>query len=156
SEFRQEYLRTADRHWTFTVSDWTAGTSGLRSGGGYENGFLDRYGCEWEYGGGAGSFERYNAGVSVTGILYLDASGYIGLKMAIGNVSIQVQTSGGANTLGVILASGDGVFFPGVLYRYANLTLPYSPNDPGLTYTYDNSTLVPVVLLYARFFNLLN
>lgn len=74
--------------------------------------------------------------------------------MAIGNVSIQI--SGGGNTLGIIQTSGNGVFFPNVLYRYANLTLPYSPNDPGLTYTYNNSTLAPVVLLYARFFNLLN
>ena len=74
--------------------------------------------------------------------------------MANGNVSI--QTAGGANTLGVIAASGYGLSFLQVLYRYANLTLPYSPNDPGLTYTYDNSTLVPVVLLQARFFNLLN
>ena len=74
--------------------------------------------------------------------------------MAIGNVSI--QTAGGANTLGLIPASGFGFSFLNPLYRYANLTLPYSPNDPGLSYTYNNSTLAPVVLLYARFFNLLN
>lgn len=74
--------------------------------------------------------------------------------MAIGDVSI--QTAGGANTLGVIPASGYGFSFLNPLYRYANLTLPYSPNDPGLTFIYDNSTLAPVVLLYARFFNLLN
>jgi pectate lyase-like protein len=72
----------------------------------------------------------------------------------LGNVTI--EPAGGGNVLGVILASGDGVFFPTVLYRYANLTLPYSPNDPGLTFTYDNSSLAPTVLLYARFFNLLN
>jgi hypothetical protein len=74
--------------------------------------------------------------------------------MAIGNVTI--EPAGGGNVLGVIQTSGDGVFFPTVLYRYANLTLPYSPNDPGLTFTYDNSSLAPTVLLYARFFNLLN
>src|SRR5271155_4533377 len=74
--------------------------------------------------------------------------------MAIGNVTI--QPAGGGNVLGVIQTSGDGVYFPTVLYRYANLTLPYSPNDPGLTFTYDNSSLAPTVLLYARFFNLLN
>jgi hypothetical protein len=74
--------------------------------------------------------------------------------MPIGNVTI--QPSGGGSTIGVIPVSGSGVFFPTVLYRYANLTLPYSPNDPGLTFTYNNSSLAPVVLLYARFFNLLN
>jgi hypothetical protein len=74
--------------------------------------------------------------------------------MAIGNVNI--QTVGGASTLGMIPASGFGFSFLNPLYRYANLTLPYSPNDPGLTFTYNNSTLSPVVLLYARFFNLLN
>jgi len=72
--------------------------------------------------------------------------------MTAGNVSI----AAGGTTLATIPASGAGYSFLQVLYRYANLTLPYSPNDPGLTYTYDNSTLVPVVLLYARFFNLLN
>lgn len=74
--------------------------------------------------------------------------------MANGNVSI--QTSGGGSTLGVISASGYGLSFLNPLYRYANLTLPYSPNDPGLSFTYDNSSLAPTVLLYARFFNLLN
>src|SRR6266403_343646 len=74
--------------------------------------------------------------------------------MANGNVSI--QTSGGGSTLGVIAASGYGLSFLNPLYRYANLALPYSPNDPGLSFTYDNSSLAPTVLLYARFFNLLN
>lgn len=74
--------------------------------------------------------------------------------MPVGNVSI--QTSGGGSTLGTIAASGFGLSFLNPLYRYANLTLPYSPNDPGLSFTYDNSSLAPVVLLYARFFNLLN
>lgn len=74
--------------------------------------------------------------------------------MPVGNVT--VRQAGGGSTIGVIAASGNGVFFPTVLYRYANLTLPYSPNDPGLTFQYNNSSLAPVVLLYARFFNLLN
>lgn len=73
--------------------------------------------------------------------------------MAIGNVTVQAVSG---NVIGVIAASGDGVYFPTVLYRYANLTLPYSPQDPGLTFQYDNSSLAPVVLLFARFFNLLN
>jgi hypothetical protein len=71
--------------------------------------------------------------------------------MANGNIAI---TAGG--TIGTIAASGSGISFLDPLYKYANLTLPFSPNDPGLQYTYDNSSLAPTVFLYARFFNLLN
>lgn len=74
--------------------------------------------------------------------------------MPIGNVTIQRLS--GPTTIGVIPASGFGFSFLNPLYRYANLTLPYSPNDPALSYTYNNSSLAPTVLLYARFFNLLN
>jgi len=42
------------------------------------------------------------------------------------------------------------------LYRYANLDLPFSPNDPGLAYQYNNSDQKASVPLAARFFNLLD
>jgi len=74
--------------------------------------------------------------------------------MATGNVSIQAL--GGGSTYGVIPTSGTGISFLNPLYKYANLTLPYNPNDPGLQYTFYNIGLAPSLFLYARFFNLLN
>lgn len=74
--------------------------------------------------------------------------------MPAGNVSI--QSAGGASTYGVIASSGSGLSFLNPLYKYANLTLPYNPNDPGLQYTFYNIGLSPSLFLYARFFNLLN
>lgn len=67
-----------------------------------------------------------------------------------------ITISAGATTLGFISSSGTEASFTQALYKYANLTLPYNPNDPGLQYTYDNSTLSPQVFLSASFFNLLN
>jgi hypothetical protein len=61
-----------------------------------------------------------------------------------------------ATTIGQIPASGSEVSFSQILYKYANLTLPYNPNDPGLSYTYNNASLAQSVPLLARFFNLLN
>jgi hypothetical protein len=69
-----------------------------------------------------------------------------------GNVTVQANGS----TIGIISVTGSEVLFLDVVYRYANLDLPYSPNDPGLAFTYDNSALLPNVILFARFFNLLN
>lgn len=74
--------------------------------------------------------------------------------MAKGNIS--VQASGGATTYGVIAPSGGGISFLNALYKYADLTLPYNPNAPGLQFSYNNSSLAPVVKLQARFFNILN
>jgi hypothetical protein len=73
--------------------------------------------------------------------------------MPAGTISI-VSVSG--SVVGSIPATGTQLSFANILYRYASLSLPYSPNDPGLSYTYDNSTLAPSVILFARFFNLLN
>jgi hypothetical protein len=61
-----------------------------------------------------------------------------------------------ATLIGQIPASGSEVSFSQILYKYANLTLPYNPNDPGLSYTYNNTSLAQSVPLLARFFNLLN
>ena len=92
-----------------------------------------------------------------TGHVYIYGSGpaIITVTLTIGPGDVTIMAGG--STIGIIQASGAGeTSFLDVLYRYANLTLPYNPQDPGLTYTYDNSTLADTVILYARFFNLLN
>jgi hypothetical protein len=48
------------------------------------------------------------------------------------------------------------IFMGEILYQYANLDLPFSPNDPGLSYTFNNTTSSPSVTLAARFFNLID
>ncbi len=92
-----------------------------------------------------------------TGHVFVFGSGpaVITVTFMIGPGDVVIQAGG--NTIGVISASGTGeTSFLDVLYRYANLTLPYNPQDPGLSYSYDNSSLAADVLLNARFFNLLN
>jgi hypothetical protein len=77
--------------------------------------------------------------------------------VAPGNVSV---LDGATNdTIGVISVSGgtNEVDFTGTLYEYANLTLPYSPNDPGLSFTFTGVfTPADFPILRARFINLLN
>lgn len=48
------------------------------------------------------------------------------------------------------------IFMGEILYQYANLDLPFSPNDPGLSYTYNNTMMLANVTLAARFFNLID
>lgn len=70
-----------------------------------------------------------------------------------GNVSVET----GVSTVGVAPSSGLNFQMAKSLYKYANLTLPYSPNDPGLAYSYSiDPNTYTVSTLAANFFNLLN
>ena len=73
-----------------------------------------------------------------------------------GNVTVV----GPSQLLGVITldvsATGDPVLFATPIYKYANLDLPFSPNDPGLFFTYQNTAQLAHKTLAARFFNLLD
>lgn len=69
-----------------------------------------------------------------------------------GNVTVELN----GNTIGLLSVSGNEILFLDPVYQYANLDLPYSPNDPGLTFAYNNSNeLAQSIPLFARFFNLL-
>jgi hypothetical protein len=92
---------------------------------------------------------NYNGNITVTGSTVI-------LPVSFIVVGAGVTISAGGTTLGLISASGSEASFTTALYKYANLTLPYNPNDPGLQYTYNNSTLSTQVFLAASFFNLLN
>jgi hypothetical protein len=54
-----------------------------------------------------------------------------------------------------VSATGSPVLLATPIYQYANLDLPFSPNDPGLYYTYQNTSFRATTLA-ARFFNLLD
>jgi hypothetical protein len=55
-----------------------------------------------------------------------------------------------------VSATGSPVLLATPIYQYANLDLPFSPNDPGLLYTYQNTDKLLHKTLAARFFNLLD
>jgi hypothetical protein len=70
-----------------------------------------------------------------------------------GNISISAD----GGVVGILDINSQSKQLYSTLYRYANLDLPFSPNDPGLAYTYDNTVLQQIsVPLAARFFNLLD
>jgi hypothetical protein len=82
----------------------------------------------------------------------LDSLSFSSLTNA-GNVSVQ----SGPTTLAVAPATGANFQLSHSLYKYANLTLAFSPNDPGLSYQYriDPSAFTSRTLA-TNFFNLLN
>lgn len=73
-----------------------------------------------------------------------------------GNISV----SAGAQLLTVLPVQatliGDPFLLAVPVYQYANLDLPFSPNDPGLQYTLLNFDPLVHNTLAARFFNLLD
>jgi hypothetical protein len=75
---------------------------------------------------------------------------------AAGNISVFA----GANLLTVLPVQatliGDPFLLAVPVYQYANLDLPFSPNDPGLQYTVMNFDPLLHTTLAARFFNLLD
>src|ERR1035437_5552707 len=73
-----------------------------------------------------------------------------------GNISVHA----GATLLAVVPTPvtllGSPFLLATPIYQYANLDLPFSPNDPGLLYTYQNTGKLVHKTLAARFFNLLD
>lgn len=73
-----------------------------------------------------------------------------------GNVSIFANSTLLAVVPQDVTIIGDPFLLVEPIYRYANLDLPFSPNDPGLQFTLTGVDPLIHNTLAARFFNLLN